>query len=146
MKTAMGILLTFLLLAGCSQPQPQTDSVDSQHPHYEGLPIRVGLQGDEGLPVELAMQEDESLPVEVYAKDDTVLQVEVMAKPDKALPVSFGLPEIPRPMVIPLACVGGSVILACIFMGLGTIACCRAAKHTRRIAEMVETYLQKTKE
>jgi hypothetical protein len=138
------ILMTCCFLMGCAQtPQRQG---------HTGLPVRIGIQGEEPLPVKLQLgpndklpvalvfENGQVLPVEAKLQVDDKIPVELVVKENKALPVdanikadyALSVKVIPdRAIWIGIAIAG----LIAFFTMVAAVASCHAAINARRAAE-----------
>lgn len=84
MKKIVFILIGFLILNGCAQPDKQKPQQKTEAQTDVGFAVRVGLQSEQGLPVQLKLEEG-PLPVELLLQDSQRFPVDIAA--EGALPV-----------------------------------------------------------
>jgi hypothetical protein len=177
MRYLIIIGLMALVITGCTQPQSATqtqqapnisqndDPVDITDLDYQGLPVRIGIQGNEALPVQAILEAEQDLPVTLHMEKDQTLQdhhsnlpVEVTTIGNKPinihistenadpLPVAFGLPPIPPEMILPAALGGIALFLLLLLPCIAAIAAMKAARKAREITEMYFKQIHKDKD
>lgn len=145
-------LLTLVcLFAGCAQPAGRDDTQQTRV-SSTGIPVRVGVQGEEPLPVKLQPGPNDQLPVALVFENGQVLPVEARLKVDEKMPVELVVVENkplpvkaqiqadePLPVkLIPDRAIWIMVAIACLmafFTMVSAVASCRAAINARRAAE-----------